>query len=269
MSKNHSSKHRSGRRPSAGGGERESSRVLLPGRKALSELAKYRPQAIKKIYSLDALKAPDEFLAVLEGLRRDGVPIETMNRDRLDTLLPESAHQGIIAEIDPLTPISLAELIVRAKKGNQLILALDEIQDPQNLGAFLRLADASGVDGILISENRSAGLSATVRKISAGASEFVPVAHVSNLATALRQLKTSEFWIVGAALSAESKPLYETDISGPVVLVIGSEGKGLRPLVLSLCDYQVSIPMKGRLQSLNASHAAAVILYEFERRKHS
>jgi len=244
----------------------ERSRPLLPGRKALSELGRLRPQAIKKVFTLDVLKAPPEFLELLEALKARGIPFETHTREALDLMLPETQHQGVIAEIEPLTPVSLDELIQRSSKGNRLILALDEIQDPQNLGAFLRLADAAGVDGIVLSENRSAGLSAVVRKVSAGASEFVPIASVSNLANALRQLKSEGYWIVGAALGPTSTNLYRSDIDRPLVLVIGSEGRGIRQLVLSLCDYQISIPMSGKLQSLNATHAAAVILYEFARR---
>ena len=156
--------------------------------------------------------------------------------------------------------------IAREKGENPLIVVCDELTDPQNLGAVIRTADAAGAHGVIIPKRRSAGLTAIVGKTSAGAVAHVPVARVSNLTTTLKELKDEGVWIFGTAAEANTT-LYSADLKGPAAIVIGSEGDGMGRLVSEQCDFRVSIPMKGHINSLNASAAAAILLYEAVRQR--
>lgn len=182
---------------------------------------------------------------------------------------PEDArHQGVLARIKPVQTISLAGILAARPEGGRapILLALDSIQDPHNFGSIIRSASAAGVSGILFTKDRSAPLSGTVAKVSVGAINHMPLCPVTNMATTLDQLKEEGFWIFGADGSAETS-VYQSDFSGPVCLVIGGEAKGIRPLVKTKCDFLISIPMRSDLDSLNASVATAVILFEIVRRQ--
>ena len=244
------------RREEAGG------TVWIAGRKPLIELVKLRPKSIRRVYVLETAEGGKEFHDALKELERRSVNVTRTTREKLDELGEGISHQGVLAAVEPRTPMSLEEIIRVAEKGNGMLLALDEINDPQNFGAILRSAEALGADGIITSARRSAVLNATARRVSAGASEFIPLAEVGNLAQAVRTLKSKNFWIVGTSLSPNSEDLARAKIQKPVVVIIGSEGQGLRPLTEKLCDFLVRIPMKGKIQSLNASHATTVVLYE-------
>ena len=161
---------------------------------------------------------------------------------------------------------SLKEVIAAAKNGRGLILALDEVCDPQNLGAIFRVADAVGVDGIISTDKRSASLTDVARKASAGASEFIPFSVVKNLQRSFEELKKQGFWILGTALSDDAQSLYELDVGHPLVVVLGSEGSGMRELTKKSCDFLVEIPMRGVVESLNVSQAASVVLFELQRK---
>ncbi len=175
--------------------------------------------------------------------------------------------QGVIAFVSSVRYYSVEDLIMTKPRGKfPLILILDTIQDTHNLGAILRTAEAAGVDGVIVTENKSAPLNETVEKTSAGALSYLKIAKVTNLANALRTLKDNGYWIIGTALGAK-KDYDEIDYNSPVAIVMGNEEKGIRKLTAQLCDELVSIPMNGKIQSLNVSVATGILLYEVVRQR--
>ncbi len=196
-----------------------------------------------------------------------GVEVIEEPRSRLDQLAGNTRHQDIIAELDDksLGESDLGSLL-DAVEGDPLILVLDGIQDPHNLGACLRTAEAAGVHLVIIPKDRSAGITAVVRRTSAGASELVPVLQVTNLARVLRALKERGIWLAGTDDQTRDD-IHRRDLTGPLALVMGSEGQGMRRLTRELCDFLVRIPMAGTIESLNVSVAAGVCLYEIRRQR--
>ena len=198
-----------------------------------------------------------------------GIPVQRVARSELDALLPDASHQGVIAALgnaapeprEPDLPVFLETLQEPA-----LLLVLDGVQDPHNLGACLRTADAAGVHALIIPRDRAARITPVVRKVACGAAESVPVFSVTNLARTLRLLKQAGIWIYGASDAADTV-IYGTDLTGPLALVLGAEGKGLRRLTREHCDYLVAIPMAGQVASLNVSVAAGVLLFEARRQR--
>ncbi len=172
-------------------------------------------------------------------------------------------HQGVVAEVEPYPYAGAVELL---RGENALLIALDQVQDPRNLGAVARSAEAAGAAGLVIPERRSAAVTAVACKTSAGAVEHLSIAHVRNLADWLGEAKEAGFWIWGADAEAKQAP-WDVDLSGPTVLVLGGEGKGLRPRVASACDGLVALPQRGRIDSLNVSAAAAALLFEAVRQR--
>jgi 23S rRNA (guanosine2251-2'-O)-methyltransferase len=198
--------------------------------------------------------------------RSRGIPVDSLTRKQLDRIAQSLHHQGVIAEADPFPYVSLDDLLGQATEP-PLILALDSLQDPQNFGTLLRTAQAVGVHGVLLPEHRAVGVTPAVSNASAGAVEHLAVARVTNLVRALEQLKASGVWIHGLAVEAE-QPYWTADLRGPVCLVVGSEGPGLGRLVRETCDVLVRIPMAaGSVQSLNASVAGSLVLYEAFRQR--
>ncbi len=200
--------------------------------------------------------------------RSRGIPIEYVTKNIIDRLSITRAHQGVIAYVAAREYIALEDLITISKERNELPLycILDGIEDPHNLGAIIRTAEASGVHGVVIRSRRAVGLTAAVAKASAGAVEYVPVAKVSNISQAIETLKKSNTWVIGIDPAGEID-YSKVDFHLPTAIVIGSEGKGLADLVKKRCDYLVSIPMRGRITSLNASIAAALVMYEAFRQR--
>jgi len=198
--------------------------------------------------------------------RERGIPVQFSPREALDRLAVAGHHQGVVAFTASSSYSTWEELMGRARaaSGKAVILVLDSIEDPQNLGSLIRTAEACGVQGVIIPKDRAAGITPAVVKASAGAVAHLPVVRVTNLAGTLEELQKEGFWIVGADSRAE-KGLYEMKFDMNVGLVIGSEGKGIRPLLLKKCDYTVAIPMRGKVSSLNAAMAGAVILFEILR----
>ena len=196
-----------------------------------------------------------------------GVVLQQVERRRLDEMSQTKNHQGVIAIVSSHSYVDVEDILERARqKGKDpFIIILDEITDPHNLGAILRTADAAGADGVIISKRRSVGLTATVAKTSAGAIEYVPVAKVTNIAKTIDDLKKEGLWI--ACTDMDGKSYFESDLKGPIALVIGSEGDGVGRLVKEKCDFTVSIPMYGEISSLNASVAAALFMYEVVRQR--
>jgi 23S rRNA (guanosine2251-2'-O)-methyltransferase len=203
---------------------------------------------------------------VVENCRRNGVAVRFLGRPDLDRLAGNNAHQGVVAVTSAKQYNDLDD-VVAAKRGQySLLVVLDGIEDPHNLGAVLRTADACGADGVVIPERRAAGITATVTQASAGASEHLPIAKVTNIARTLEDLKKSNLWIVG--LDERGSQSYDSlDYKMDCAIVLGSEGKGLHDLVAKKCDFLVSIPMLGKVPSLNVSVAAGVVLYEIVRQR--
>jgi 23S rRNA (guanosine2251-2'-O)-methyltransferase len=183
--------------------------------------------------------------------------------------VPFKAHQGVIAMAPPFPYASLGEVLARRRPdgGPRMFVVLDHLTDPHNVGAIVRTAEAAGADGLILPERRSAGINATVRKAAAGAAAHLPIARVSNIADTLRVLKKAAIWVVGADASPQATPLAQADLNRDLALVLGSEGTGLSQLVKRECDFLVRIPMRGKVASLNASVAAAVLIYEAVRQR--
>ncbi len=185
------------------------------------------------------------------------------NPAELERLCGSGDHQGVVAEVDPY-PYGDARAMLR--RDDALILALDQVQDPRNLGAVCRSAEVAGAAGVVVPERRAAAVTAAACKASAGAVEHLEVAHVRNLADWLAEAKEAGFWIWGADADGDSKP-WQVDLTGPTVVVMGGEGKGLRPRVASSCDGLVALPQRGRIDSLNVSAAATALLFEALRQR--
>jgi 23S rRNA (guanosine2251-2'-O)-methyltransferase len=200
--------------------------------------------------------------------RRLGVRVLAESRSALDRRSDGERHQDVIAEFTPDNLWGERDLdrVLDALPAPPLILVLDEVQDPHNLGACLRTADAAGVGLVILSKDRSASLTPAARRAASGAAETLPILVATNLARVLKQLKQRGVWLAGTADQAE-RSLYATDLAGPLALVVGGEGKGMRRLTAELCDYQLRIPMQGSVSSLNVSVATAVCLFEIVRQR--
>ncbi len=206
--------------------------------------------------------------AILRVARARGVPVEVRTRGDLDRLAGGATHQGVLAEAGPFPYLGPEEVVARALQGPgaPFLVVLDGIQDPYNLGGIVRTAEAAGAHGLILPRNRAAPVTAAAVRSSAGATEYLAVAQVTNLAAFLEWVKTQGVWVVGADPSG-ARLLYEVDLGGPLALVIGAEGRGLRPLVKSRCDLHVRIPVVGKVASLNASCAAAICIFEVIRQR--
>ena len=211
----------------------------------------------------------DSRVRAIEALAREhGRPVERVDPDALRERLGDVAHQGVAADITPLPPWTEDQLLTAlADAKSPLLLALDGVQDPHNLGACLRTADACGVLALIVPRDRAAQLTPTVRKVAVGAAETVPVVSVTNLVRTLKLLKDAGLWVVGADAEAE-KTAAQLDLKGPLVLVLGAEGSGLRHLTRQHCDFLAALPQLGAVESLNVSVAAGMLLYEALRQRH-
>lgn len=239
---------------------------MIEGRNAVLEALR-AGRALDKVYI--ARGETDKALAHIAGLARErGVSVSDCDRRKLDAMSVTKAHQGVIAVCAVREYASLDDILALAESRGEapFVVVCDEISDPHNLGAIIRSAECVGAHGVVIPKRRSAGLTAVVGKTSAGAAEHLPVARVANISAALQELKDRGLWVYGAAAEGSS-PMWETDLTGPLALVIGSEGEGLGRLVRERCDFLVSIPLCGKVSSLNASTAAAVLMYEVLRQK--
>ncbi len=239
---------------------------LIEGRNAVTEALR-AGRSIDKIYI--ARGEVDKTLGHIASKARDmGIVVTEADRRKLDAMSVTHAHQGVIALCAVREYVEIEDILAIAEDRGEppFVIVCDEISDPHNLGAIIRTAECAGVHGIIIPKRRSAGLTSIVGKTSAGAAEYMAVARVPNLTAALKELKARGLWIFGSAAGAQGG-LWQTDLRGPVCLVIGSEGEGMSRLVTESCDFLVSIPMRGKLNSLNASAAAAVLMYEVLRQR--
>ena len=241
---------------------------VIEGRNAVTEALR-TGTVIDKIFILKG--ETDAALGhIASTARARGIVVVDADRRKLDRMSVTHSHQGVIALCAVREYASVDDILAAARdKGeNPLIVVCDELSDPHNLGAVIRTACCAGAHGVIIPKRRSAGLTAVVAKTSAGAVSHIPVARVPNITALLKELKQEGVWIFGTARGG-STSLYEADLKGPAAIVIGSEGSGMSRLVAQECDFTVSIPMKGDLDSLNASAAAAILLYEAVRQRMS
>jgi 23S rRNA (guanosine2251-2'-O)-methyltransferase len=235
------------------------------GRNAVMEaLRSGRP--LNKLYVQEGLQG-GSLGEILHQAKEAGIMVEYVKPEKLHTLLPGIKHQGVAAVAAPVAFSSLEKVLEKARSRGEapFLLLLDELQDPQNVGALIRTADAAGVHGVLLPVRHSCPLNAVVAKTSAGAVEYVPVVQIGNVTQTLQKLKEQGFWVVGADMSGNI--CYEADLTGPIVVVVGAEGKGLGRLVRESCDILVRLPMFGGVNSLNAGAAGAVLLYEVVRQR--
>lgn len=239
---------------------------MLEGRNAVTEALK-AGRTIDKVFL--ASGDTDSTLRYIASLaKKNGAVVTYCDRRKLDTMTQTGAHQGVIAMAAVRDYATIQDILDSAREKGEapLIIICDEITDPHNLGAIIRTAECAGAHGVIIPKRRSSGLTAVVAKASAGAMEYMKIARVSNLTAAIKTLKENGVWIYGTAADGAA-PLYRTDLTGPTAIVIGSEGEGMGRLVSESCDFMVSIPMKGHINSLNASNACAILLYEAVRQR--
>ena len=239
---------------------------VIEGRNAVTEALR-TGTVIDKIFILKG-ETDSSLGHIASTARARGIVVVEADKRKLDRMSVTHAHQGVIALCAVREYASVDDILAAAREKGEapLIVVCDELSDPHNLGAVIRTACCAGAHGVIIPKRRSAGLTAVVAKTSAGAVSHIPVARVPNITALLKQLKEEGVWIFGAAMNGTTS-LYSADLKGPAAIVIGSEGEGMSRLVEENCDFLVSIPMKGGLNSLNASAAAAILLYEAVRQR--
>ena len=239
---------------------------LIEGRNAVIEALRTEA-SIDKIF-IQKGEVDKTLGHIASKARAAGIVVVEADRRKLDGMSRTHAHQGVIALAAVREYVSVDDILADAAAKNEspLIVVCDEISDPHNLGAIIRTAYCAGAHGVIIPKRRSAGLTAIVAKTSAGAVSYMPVARVANIPSLLKDLKKQGIWVFGTAAEGTTR-LYDADLKGPAAIVIGSEGDGMSRLVAENCDFLVSIPMRGRISSLNASAAAAILLYEAVRQR--
>ena len=244
----------------------EENGALIEGRNAVSEALR-AGRRLDKVY-VAAGDTDATLKALAAKARAAGAVVSETDRRKLDSMSESGSHQGIIALAAIKEYASVEDILdIAAQRGEApLVIICDGITDPHNLGAIIRTAEAVGVHGIIIPKHRSAGVTATVEKTSAGAVEHMAVARVTNIAAEIEKLKKLGVWIYGTAADAPAS-VWETSLTGPAAIVIGSEGDGMSRLVREKCDFLVSIPMRGKVSSLNASVSAALLIYEAMRQR--
>ncbi len=237
---------------------------LIYGIHAVEAALRQQPENVLQVFVQQG-RNDNRIKTILSIAQNSGVSVQAIANDRLKEKCPKARHQGVVAEIrhDKSREVSLQDVL---QKESVLLLVLDEVQDPHNIGACLRTADAVGVDAVIVSKNRSPALTPVIRNVASGAAETVPYIMVSNLARALDTIKQENVWVIGTS-GDSSHSIYQTRMNNRVALVMGSEGKGMRRLTREACDELVSIPMQGSVESLNISVATAVSLYEIRRQQ--
>lgn len=225
-------------------------------------------ETLRLIHVAEDRKKDAVLRALLAQAKEANVPVRFERRTFFERV-PFKAHQGIVAIAPPFEYASLPELIGRrrAEDAPRLIVVLDHLTDPHNVGAIIRTAEAAGADGVVLPSRRSAGINATVRKAAAGAAAHLPIARVANIAEAIRAMKKAGIWVAGADAGPDAVDFTQPDFNRDLALVIGAEGAGLAPLIKRECDYLVRLPMRGKVASLNASVAAAILIYEALRQR--
>lgn len=237
----------------------------IEGRNAVLEAFR-SGKCVDKLFILDGCQDGPVRTIAREARKTDTI-INYVTKERLDQLSETRAHQGVIAQVAAYEYSTVDEILARAEEKGEppFLVLLDNVEDPHNLGAIIRTANLAGAHGVIIPKRRAVGLTSTVAKTSAGAINYTPVAKVTNIAKTIEELKEKGIWFVCADMGGET--MYDLDLTGPMGLVIGNEGEGVSRLVKEACDFTASIPMKGDIDSLNASVAAGVLAYEIVRQR--
>ena len=238
------------------------------GLHAVKQVLENSPETILSALIQESIHS-DSVRSIHESLNKLGVSIQTVPRSTLSKMVKNQNHQGVILEVRKAakkTEQDLDDVLEQNQDGNPLYLILDSVQDPHNLGACIRTADAAGVTAVIIPNDRAASINETVRKVASGAVENVTVISVVNLVRAIKKIKEAGVWVVGTAGDVE-QTIYDLDLKIPTAIVMGGEGKGMRDSVQKECDYTASIPIHGDVESLNVSVAAGVVLYEVIRQR--
>lgn len=241
---------------------------MVYGIHALASVLEREPE---RVYELFIAKGRDDdrLNSVVNLARKHGIAVNFCHRKTLDEKAKGEQHQGVIARAKPARVLDYSDLDVILSKANKpFVLVLDGVTDPHNLGACLRTADAAGVDAVVVPKDKSASLTPTVRKVACGAAEVVPLIQVTNLSRALKNMQDAGVWVVGTAGEA-TQSIYDVSLSGPMALVMGAEGKGMRRLTRENCDELIKLPMAGSVSSLNVSVATGICLYEVVRQRAS
>lgn len=238
---------------------------MIEGRNAVLEAFR-SGKCVDKLFILDGCQDGPVRTIAREARKHDTI-VKFVPKERLDSMSETGAHQGVIAQVAAYDYSTVEDILKKAEEKGEppFIILLDNIEDPHNLGAIIRTANLAGAHGVIIPKNRAAGLTATVARTSAGALNYTPVAKVTNLAKTIEDLKKEGLWFVCADMGGTT--MYDLDLKGPIGLVIGNEGEGVGRLVKEKCDMVASIPMKGDIDSLNASVAAGVLAYEIVRQR--
>ena len=242
-----------------------SAKHILFGFHAVTVRLKTAPQSISEIH-FEGSRRDQRMRQFLERAREAGAKLVESDCDRLAALAGNSRHQGVVARCTAVAQQHSLDDVLDGVEGAPLVLVLDGVTDPHNLGACLRVADGAGAHAVVAPKDHAVGLNATVAKVASGAAETVPYLMVTNLARTLNELKERNIWVIGTSDQAE-KSIYDLDLKGPVALVLGAEGEGMRQLTAKTCDELVRIPMQGAVESLNVSVAAGVCLYEALRQR--
>jgi 23S rRNA (guanosine2251-2'-O)-methyltransferase len=231
------------------------------GRNAIQELIKSTPERINKILISSTVKKDKKINEIINQAKEEGVMFQFVPTQKLDTLCEGKPHQGLVASISPIIYADLDEFLDGLNKENAIIVILDGVEDPHNLGSIIRTAVCAGADGIIIPSRRSATVNATVQKASAGAVNHIPIIKVNNIVNAIEKLKEKFFWVFGADAHGEQN-YYDVDYSGNCAIVLGGENCGISKLVGCKCDYLVRIPMLSDFNSLNVANAGSIVIYE-------
>jgi 23S rRNA (guanosine2251-2'-O)-methyltransferase len=239
---------------------------VIFGINPLLEVFISHPEMLERVVVADGRRG-NEVRKILKLAAKHGIPVEFGGRERVESLAPRQVHQGVAAICRAHAYATVDEVIANrhAKSKYDMVVLLDSVTDPQNLGSIIRTAHCCGANGVIIPGNRAASVTASVAKASAGAVQYLPTAMVVNLVGTIEYLKERGFWIYGADAVARMD-IQAPDYEGNIALVMGSEGRGIRPLILKKCDFLISIPMRGQVASLNVSVAAGVILFEILRK---
>jgi len=242
---------------------------IVFGFHAVASRLRQNPASVQEVL-VDKTRKDARMQDLLQIAEQKGVRVMQMEKERLDGLAANGRHQGVLARVadTPLPYQDVHDILESDLSEPPFFLVLDGVEDPHNLGACLRVADAMGVHAVIAPKDRAAGLNATVRKVACGAAETVPFLAVTNLARTLRELKDAGVWLVGAAAEAEGD-LFGAKFAGPIAMVLGAEGTGLRRLTAETCDQLVRIPMFGTVESLNVSVASGICLYEARRQRNA
>lgn len=235
---------------------------VVAGRNPVTEVLS-GDRDVERVFIADGAEGSVSKIVALA--REKGVIIDFVPKERIDGMAPNVKHQGVVAKVSEYKYADMEDVFARAEKSGEdpFIIILDEVEDPHNLGAIIRTAECAGAHGVVIPKRRSASLTQTVALSAAGAIENMPVVQVTNLGRAIEELKEQGVWVGAADMDGDT--YYEANLTGPIALVIGNEGRGVGRLVKEKCDFVLSIPMKGRINSLNASNAAAILMYGIRR----